>query len=101
MALADYVPLDLIIVNIKGINFFAIFWYSVTLIVGSLGVFVLNNEQLLPIKLIKIYKFGKLNLDQDKKDKRTQNDEKHVQQTLIRIGVAKIVDLISFQVPKR
>lgn len=98
MAFLDFIPMDLIRNNLMGINFFAIFWYSVTLIVGSLGAFIYLNEKILPETLVSVYKFGKLNLSNGA-NKRSQTPRRK-KETLLRFGVSKIISLVSVQVSK-
>lgn len=98
MAFLDFIPMDLITNNLMGINFFAIFWYSVTFVVGSLGAFIYLNEKILPETLVSVYKFGKLNLSNDA-NKRSQTPRRR-KETLLGFGVSKIITLVSVQVSK-
>ncbi|XP_053201542.1 uncharacterized protein LOC128386516 isoform X2 [Panonychus citri] len=42
-----------------GISWFILFWLSVTLIVGVIGIFMLTCEKVLPTWLVVLYKYGK------------------------------------------
>lgn len=100
MSSTEYIRVNNIASKVIGINFFAIFWHTVTIIVGSLGFIVLYGEKWLPKKLVKIYKFGKLNLNKGGEESRPGSDVVG-NRSLFTAGVQFIADLMSLQVPKR